>query len=178
MSERKRSTLAALLEEKPKRGRPARSVSRKNVYVALTQGKKQLVVDMAKELPSGLVRADIPDLAISLLTARMDLLRRDVADRDREIPEGVTDLESLYLLWDLTPPKDTKTKWTSIRLSPQQVIELGRSHGVLKALFGVNRSQVYGLSLTLFEQFLHREMIGKSFESLSELNNWILGIYL
>ena len=179
MSERRRSTLAALLEEKPKRGRPARSVSRKNVYVSLSQEQKQMVLDMAKELPSGLGRADIPDLAISLLTVRMDLLRRDVADRDREIPEGVTDLESLYLLWDLTPPsEDAQVKWTSIRLSPQQVIELGRSHGVLKALFGVNRSQVYGLSLILFEQFLHREMVGKSFDSLSELNSWILGIYL
>jgi hypothetical protein len=179
MGERRRSTLAALLEEKPKRGRPARAVSRKNVYVSLTQEQKQLVIDMARELPNGLGRADIPDLAISLLTVRMDLLRRDVADRDREIPEGVTDLESLYLLWDLTPPpKDVNAKWTSIRLSPQQVIELGRNHGVLKALFGVNRSQVYALCLTLFEQFLHREMVGKSFDSLSELNDWILGIYL
>ena len=151
MSERRRSTLAALLEEKPKRGRPARSVSRKNVYVSLSQEQKQRVLDMARELPGGLGRADIPDLAISLLTVRMDLLRRDVADRDIEIPEGVTDLESLYLLWDLTPPpEDAKAKWTTIRLSPQQVIELGRSHGVLKALFGVNRSQVYGLCLTLF----------------------------
>jgi hypothetical protein len=109
----------------------------------------------------------------------MDLLRRDVADRDREMPEGVTDLESLYLLWDLTPPPaEGMTKWTSIRLSPQQVIELGRIHGALKAMFGVNRSQVYSLSLILFEQFLHRQMAGKTFGSLAELNAWIPSIYL
>ena len=127
----------------------------------------------------GMGRADIPDLAINLLTVRMELLRRDVADRDREIPEGVTDLDSLYLLWDLPlPANDSPSKWTSIRLSPQQVIELGRIHGVLKALFGVNRSQVYGLSLTLFGQFLEGELAGKSFESLHEVNVYMQGIYL
>ncbi len=179
MSERKRSTLAALLEKKPKRGRPARLVSRKNVYVALTQEQKERVVSMAGKLPKGLGRADIPDLSVNLLTIRMELLRRDVADRDREIPEGVTDLESLFLLWDLPlPDRDAEPKWTSIRLSPQQSIELGRTHGVLKAMFGVTRSQVYGLGLTLFGRFLHKEMSGKSFESLPELNAWMSRIYL
>jgi hypothetical protein len=179
MSERRKSTLAALLEVKPKRGRPSRSVSRKNVYVALTQEQKKRVITMAGELPEGLSRADIPDLSITLLTTRMELLRRDVADRDREIPEGVTDLESLYLLWDLPlPDLDAEVKWTSIRVSPQQTIELGRTHGVLKAMFGVNRSQVYSLSLTLFGLFIHEEMTGKIFESLPELAAWMKRIYL
>ena len=134
---------------------------------------------MGGELPESLSRADIPDMAIALLTYRMELLRRDVADRDRVIPEGVTDLESLYLLWDLPlSPKDEQTAWTSIRLSPQQVVELGRIHGLLKALFGVTRSQVYNLSLTLFEQFLHQDLAGKTFNSLSEFNAWMRRIYL
>ena len=179
MSERRKSTLAALLEEKPKRGRPPRAISRKNVYVALTPEQKQGVENMVGELPGNFGRADIPDMAVNLLTIRMELLRRDVADRDREIPEGVTDLESLYLLWDLPlPSEEVEPAWTSIRLSPQQAIELGRAHGVLKAMFGVNRSQVYWLSLTLFGQFLRSELAGKSFESLPEVNAWMHGIYL
>jgi hypothetical protein len=179
MSERRRSTLAALLEEKPKKGRPPRAVSRKNVYVALTPEQKQRVEDMAGELPDNFGRADIPDMAVNLLAIRMELLRQDVADRDREIPEGVTDLESLYLLWDLPLPSDeTEPAWTSIRLSPQQAVELGRVHGMLKALFGVNRSQVYWLSLTLFWQFLHSELTNQSFETLPEVNAWMHSIYL
>jgi len=97
MSERKSSTIAALLEDKPKRGRPRRKVSRRNVYVALTPEQKQEVKILAKDLPDSLGRADIPDMAIDLLAARLDFLRRAVADRDREIPEGITDLDSLYL---------------------------------------------------------------------------------
>ena len=179
MSERRKSTLAALLEEKPKRGRPPRAVSRKNVYVALTPEQKQGVANMVGELPGNFGRADIPDMAVNLLAIRMELLRRDVADRNREIPEGVTDLESLYLLWDLPlPSEEAEPSWTSIRLSPQQAIELGRIHGVLKAMYGVNRSQVYWLSLTLFGQFLHSEHAGKSLESLPEVNAWMHRIYL
>jgi hypothetical protein len=179
MSEPGKSTLAALLEERPKRGRPPRAVSRKNVYVALTPEQKQRVENMAGELPGDFGRADIPDMAINLLTIRMELLRRDVADRDREIPEGVTDLESLYLLWDLPLPADeVEPSWTSIRLSPQEAIELGRIHGVLRAMFGVNRSQVYWLGLALFGQFLPGEFAGKSFESLPEANAWMHSIYL
>ena len=179
MSERKRSTLAALLEEKPKRGRPPRAVRRKNVYVAMPRDLKKSVENMAGELPDGLGRADIPDMSVNLLTIRMELLRRDVADRDREIPEGVTDLESLYLLWDLPlPNEEVKPGWTSIRLSPQQTIELGRVHGALNAMFGANRSQVYWLGLTLFRQFLSIELAGKSFESPPEVNAWMQRIYL
>ena len=104
MSERKPSTLAALLEDKPKRGRPRRAVSRKNVYVALTQEQKQEMESLAKELPEGLVRSDIPDMAVSLMASRLELLRQAVSDRNREIPEGITDMDSLYLLWDLPLP--------------------------------------------------------------------------
>lgn len=34
------STLAALLKEKPRRGRPSHNVSRQNVYVALAKSQK------------------------------------------------------------------------------------------------------------------------------------------
>jgi hypothetical protein len=179
MSERKSSTIAALLEEKPKRGRPRRKVSRKNVYVTLSPEQKQEVKILAEELPDGLVRADIPDMAVDLLAARLEFLRRAVADRDREIPEGITDLDSLYLLWDLPLPKeDDESKWTSIRLTPQQAIELGRAHGTLKALFGVNRSQVFGLSLALLYQFFREEMVEKRYSSVEDVHNWITRIYL
>ena len=80
------STLAALLEEKPKRGRPPRNVSRQNIYVALSGVQKEGMSQLAARLPKGLVRADLPDLAISFLAAQLEGLRRDVADRDREIP--------------------------------------------------------------------------------------------
>jgi len=179
MSERKSSTIAALLEDKPKRGRPRRKVSRRNVYVALSPEQKQEVKTLAEELPEGLSRADIPDMAVDLLAARLELLRQAVADRDREIPEGITDLDSLYLLWDLPLPKGKdETKWTSVRLAPQQAIELGRAHGTLKALFGANRSQVYGLSLALLSQFLKEKMVGKRYSSVEDVYNWITRIYL
>lgn len=151
------STLAALLKDKPKRGRPTRAVSRQNVYVALTQAEKEAMDALADYLPSRFSRADVPDLAVGVLTTRLEALRQAVSGRNREIPEGVTDLESLYLLWDLTLPtavKDGKRKWTSIRLSPQPAIELGRVHGTLNAAFGANRSETFSLALALFAQFI------------------------
>lgn len=179
MTERKDSTIAALLEEKPKRGRPRRQISRQNVYVALSQDQKKEMRQMAKGLPQGLSRADIPDMAVNLLAARLELLRRAVSGRDREIPEGITDLDSLYLLWDLKLPEDrSDSKWTSIRLSPQQAIELGRAHGMLNALFGANRSQVFALGLALLSYFLAGEMADKPYNSLEEVDRWITRIYL
>lgn len=151
------STLAALLREKPKRGRPPRAVSRQNVYVALTDYEKEMMDALAESLPANFARADIPDLAITVLTSRLEALRQAVSGRNREIPEGVTDLESLYLLWDLSlPPKQApaQRKWTSIRLSPQPSIELGRIHGTLNAVFNANRSDTFSLALALFGQFV------------------------
>ncbi|GAB4280320.1 MAG: hypothetical protein Kow0080_33130 [Candidatus Promineifilaceae bacterium] len=170
------STLTALLKEKPKRGRPPRSVSRKNVYVALSKEHKEVMSQLSRELPGWLSRSDLPDLAITILYARMEALRKAVADRDREIPEGITDLESLYLLWDLPlPEKNNNEKWTSIRVSPQQSIELGRVHGTLKVLFGTNRSQAFALGLALLSQYLHTNDIGEleNIDSLTQLQQYI-----
>jgi hypothetical protein len=63
-------------------------------------------------------------------------------------------------------------------LTPQQAIELGRAHGTLKALFGVNRSQVFGLSLALLYQFFREEMVEKRYSSVEDVHNWITRIYL
>jgi hypothetical protein len=179
MTERKDSTIAALLEKKPKRGRPRRKISRQNVYVALSQDQKEEMWRIAKGLPQGLSRADIPDMAVNLLAARLELLRRAVSGRDREIPEGITDLDSLYLLWDLKLPNDrSESRWTSIRLSPQQAIELGRAHGVLNALFGASRSEVFALALALLSHFLAGEMADRPYGSLEEVDSWIARIYL
>jgi len=179
VSKRKDSTIAALLEDKPKRGRPKRRVRRQNVYVALTHEQKESVDALTDRLPEGLSRADIPDMAVSLLAGRFDTMRQAVADRNREIPEGITDLDSLYLLWDLPLPSNgSDPKWTSIRLSPQQVIDLGRTHGILNALFGANRSQVFTLSLALLNQFLQEKMADKRYNTLEELEEWIERIYL
>ena len=175
----KASTISALLEDKPKRGRPTRDVSRQNVYVALTPTQKSEIKRLASFLPDKVKRADVPDLAISILNARLEALRRALADRNREIPEGVTDLESLYLLWDLTVPvTDEAEKWTSIRVSPQQNIELGRAHGTLNAAFGTNRSQTFGLGLALLAAYLEEANLAKKTLSLSELRQKILDIYL
>ena len=180
--ERKASTLAALLEEKPKRGRPPRAGSRQTVYVALTQEQNERLSEMSGMLPDGLVRADLPDLAITILSARFEALRRAVADREREIPEGITDLESLYLLWDLPlpPHEEANNKWTSIRVSPQQVIELGRVHGTLNAVFNANRSQTFELALVLLSQFLENETVHDSMAplTLGELRKKAQSIYL
>ena len=103
--EQKVSTLKDLLRDKPRRGRPRRMVARQNVYVALRPEQKQLMDALGERLPDGLGRPDVPDVAVSVLTARLEALRSAVAGRTREIPEGVTDLESLFLLWDLAPPQ-------------------------------------------------------------------------
>ncbi|MCA9959601.1 MAG: hypothetical protein R3E31_04790 [Chloroflexota bacterium] len=175
---RRTNTLAALLEDKPKRGRPQRDVKRQNVYVALSVAQKQAMKDLAQRLPDGLGRADLSDLAVSILAARLEALRRAVAGRNREIPEGITDLASLYLLWDLSlPPEEPELKWTSIRLSPQPSIELGRAHGTLNAVFGANRSQTFELALMLLAQFLE-DYPQVDPISLEELREKILDIYL
>lgn len=169
------STMAALLEEKPKRGRPRHMVSRQNVYVALRSEEKALMKRLVNYLPSGLKRADLADIAVSALTAKLEALRRAVAGRSREIPEGVTDLESLYLLWDLSlPPKDVEEKWTSIRVSPQQVIELGRAHGALNAAFGASRSQTFSLALSLLEQYLKEGSFDETDLTLAELRQQMM----
>lgn len=180
--ERKASTLAALLEDKPKRGRPPRAVSRQTVYVSLSPEQKERLSELAGQLPDGLSRSDLPDLAITILSARFEALRRAVADREREIPEGVTDLESLYLLWDSPLPTENESekKWTSIRVSPQQVIELGRVHGTLNAVFNTNRSQTFGLAMVLLGQYLEDEAVHDPTEAstLGDLRKKVHGIYL
>jgi hypothetical protein len=173
---KKDNTLAALLKDKPKRGRPPRQVSRQNVYVALSKTQRRQITEMVKLLPEGSSRADIPDMAVNLFSIRMELLREAVSGRNREIPEGITDLDSLYLLWDLPLHEEEEVKWTSIRLSPQQVISLGRVNGILKALFGATRSEVFGLALALLDQFLHQELTGSP-KSVEEINERMSRIY-
>jgi hypothetical protein len=171
---KKDSTLAALLKDKPTRGRPRRDVGRHNVYVALTKEEKKHMRELAKKMPDNIVRADIPDLAVTILTSKLEGLRRAVADRNREIPEGVTDFDSLYLLWDLPLPiKDTERKWTSIRLSPQEAIELGRTQGTLNAAFGATRSDTFSLGLALLTQYLEEIVILPDF-ALNEVRNQII----
>ena len=184
--EQKVSTLKELLREKPKRGRPRRMVARQNVYVMLSATQKAQMAVLARLLPRELGRPDVPDLAVSVLTARMEALRTAVVGRTREIPEGVTDLESLFLLWDLAPPPAADgrksfldsdvDRWTSIRLSPQQVLELGRLHGTLNAAFGASRSEVFALALGLLAQFLERQPLTGAEMTLGEVREMIFRI--
>lgn len=173
------STLAALLKKRPRRGRPSHPVSRQNVYIALTSAQKQAIKQLTEILPDSIVRADVPDLAITILTMRLEALHRAVADRNRTIPEGVTDLESLYLLWDLTlPVKDTEERWTSIRVSPQQVLDLGRAHGTLHAAFGVTRSQTFVLGLALLAQCLEDHPLDAALPTLEAVRQQLIHNYL
>ena len=210
--EQRVSTLKELLRDKPKRGRPRRMVARQNVYVALRPEQKSLMADLGERLPAGLGRPDVPDLAVSVLTARLEALRTAVAGRTREIPEGVTDLESLYLLWDVVPPgqgavvssqlsvtsgqtgagssqkstgrrraaagseasePEAGERWTSIRLSPQQALELGRAHGTLNAAFGAGRSEVFSLALGLLAHFLERHPLAGAEMGLADVREMI-----
>ena len=177
--EERPSTLAALLKEKPGRGRPSRNVSRQNVYVALAKSQKKQMKQLAGLLAAEISRADVSDLAISILAARLEALRRAVADRNREMPEGITDLESLYLLWDLPLPtlEEKDPKWTSIRVSPQQVIELGRAHGTLNAVFGANRSETFSLSLSLLEQLIEDHPLIQQYTTVEDLRKYIIEIH-
>ncbi|MDT8305183.1 MAG: hypothetical protein RRC07_04555 [Anaerolineae bacterium] len=176
----KENTLAALLRDKPRRGRPPREVSRQNVYVALSKDQKETLSRLAKRLPRGFARADVPDLALMVLATRMDGLRRAVAGRTRDIPEGITDLESLYLLWDvrLTREDGVEKRWTSIRVSPQQAIDLGRIHGTLNVLFGATRSDVFALALALLDSFIEQGLGGERPGSLAEMRERIADVYL
>lgn len=174
-----KGTLSELLKDRPKRGRPPRTVSRQNVYVALTDAQKRLISELAERLPAGLSRADVPDLAVTVLGARFESMRRAVAGRRREIPEGVTDLNSLYLLWDVHPPAgESEPRWTSVRLSPQEAVELGRIQGALNMRFGSTRSDVFALSLELLVSFLDQGMLSGKARSLSEVRDEIFRIYL
>ena len=180
---KKDNTLAALMREKPKRGRPPRAVSRQNVYVALTKSQKMQMKSLAKALPKGLNRADIPDMAVNLLSIRLERLRQAVSGRNREMPEGITDLESLHLLWDLPllykgggAVPEPEAKWTSIRLSPQQVISLGRVHGIFNALFGATRSVVFSLGLALLAQFIEEETADQEMDTIEAMSEWMESI--
>ena len=180
MSEQQKdSTLAALLKEKRRRGRPPREISRQNVYVELTEPQKDQLTALATALPEEFVRADVADLAVIVLATRLEGLRRAVAGRTREIPEGITDLESLYLLWDL-PLQDEgqEARWTSVRLSPQQAIDLGRAHGTLNVLFGATRSDVFGLAVALLQHLVENDLPEGEGASLLEMRDLISDIYL
>lgn len=174
------STMAALLREGPRRGRPRRAVSRQNVYVALTTEQKERMREMAQALPAGISRADVPDLAITALSVNMENMRRSVVGRNREIPEGITDFESLYLLWDLPlPPGGGELKWTTIRVSPQQGIELGRVHGALYALFGASRSDVFALGLALLGALVDEIPAAPGQKTMvADVQEWITDKYL
>ncbi len=160
------NTLAALLKEKPSRGRPRSAVPRQSVYVSLSVDQKGTIGALAKSTPAGIKRADIPDMAVMLLTTKLETLRNAVAGRDRELPEGITDMRALYYLWDLGDHKDTSEKaWTSIRLSPNWAIEFGRLQGQFNALFGANRSDVFELALVLLDTTI-QEWEGPEYDSL------------
>jgi hypothetical protein len=177
----KESTLAALLRDRPRRGRPRREVSRQNVYVALSKSQKETLGGLAKRLPGGFARADVPDLAIIVLSTRMEGLRRATSGRTREIPEGITDIESLYLLWDLRRSRDDREekRWTSIRVSPQQAIDLGRVHGTLNVLFGATRSDVFALALELLHHFVTDDSLNdQKLESMADIRKKIADLYL
>lgn len=175
----KDSTLAALLRDKPKRGRPRREVSRESVYIELSEEQKEQISAIAERLPDAFVRADVADLAIMVLAARLEALRRAVAGRTREIPEGITDLDSLYLLWDLPSPEQMDdARWTSVRVSPQQAIDLGRAHGTLNVLFGATRSEVFGLALSLLQYFVENDLPDEEATSLLEMKERVNDLYL
>ncbi len=68
------STLKELMRDKPRRGRPRRMVARQSVYVALHPDQKIRLDHLATLLPTNLSRADLPDLAVSVLTARVEAI--------------------------------------------------------------------------------------------------------
>ncbi len=151
-----KGTFRELLTDKQKRkpGRPKRPVPRQSVYVELSPEQKQQIGALGRQLPH-FGRADIPDMAVMILNTRMEAIRLAVVGRAREMPEGITDMQSLYFLWDVMPIEDSvEAKWTSIRLSPQQVDEFGALQGRFNLLFGANRSQVFTLALALLAQLV------------------------
>lgn len=172
-------TFAALTAEKPKRGRPKSAIPRQSVYVALSKQQKQRISELAKQLPKAIKRADIPDMCVMTLSTRMEQMRRAVAGRDRELPEGITDMESLYFLWDLPLPEDNPTvTWTSVRLSPQQVLEFGRLQGTFNAIFGANRSDVFSLALTLLSEH-QKSLVGNvGYQDLETYGSFLARKYL
>lgn len=173
------STLAALLKEKRKRGRPSHPITRQNVYIALTPGQKRQIKQLLPLLPTVVTRADVPDLVITVLSIRLEGLHRAMMDRNRTIPEGVTDLVSLYLLWDLPlPGNDDDAKWTSVRVSPQQVLDLGRAHGTLNAAFGATRSETFVLGLALLAQSLEDHPLDPTLKPLEQVRQQLIRNYL
>lgn len=170
-------TFAALTREKAKRGRPKSAIPRQSVYVALTKLQKQRISELAKQLPPGIKRADIPDMCVMTLSTRMEQIRRAVSGRDRELPEGITDIESLYFLWDLQlPDRNPDVTWTSVRLSPQQVLAFGRLQGTFKALFGATRSEVFTLAMGVLDDAVSAEIY--PYADLDEYGAYLTNTYL
>lgn len=154
-----KGTFRELLTDKHKRrpGRPYRAVPRQSVYVELSTDQKQQIGTIGRQLIH-FTRADVPDMAVMILNMRMEAIRLAVVGRSREMPEGITDMQSLYFLWDVAPVESMMmTKWTSIRLSPQQVDEFGALQGRFNLLFGANRSQVFTLALALLTQLVAKD---------------------
>ena len=173
-------TFAALTREKTRRGRPKSATPRQSVYVALSKAQKQRLSQLAKQFPATLKRADIPDMCVMVLSTRMEQIRRAVAGRDRELPEGITDMESLYFLWDLPlPDMKAEAAWTSVRLSPLQVVEFGRLQGTFKALFGATRSEVFMLAMTLLDDMtLIPQQNAYPYATLDEYHTYLVNTYL
>lgn len=134
----------------------------------MTRAQKAKLGRIAKQTPAGLKRADVPDMAVILLSSRLARLRNAVSGRSRELPEGITDIQSLYYLWDIPISNvQDEAKWTSIRLSPQWSVEFGRLQGTFNALFGSTRSEVFDLALDLLDC-----LIGESEPSYTSLNDF------
>lgn len=174
-----KGTFRELVTDKRKPGRPRHTVQRQSVYVELSPDQKIQIGDLGRRL-ARFKRSDVPDMAVMTLATRIEAIRIAVAGRAREMPEGITDMQSLYFLWDIPPVGESaESKWTSIRLSPQQVDEFGSLQGRFSLLFGANRSHVFTLALALFAQLVTLEEENlNTLTTLEQFNRFLTDNYL
>ena len=103
----------------------------------------------------GLARADLADLAITMLNgAPGSAAARGRRSQPRDPRGGHRYGLSLSAVGSATAAEGREEKWTSVRVSPQQVIELGRAHGTLNAAFGASRSDTFSLGLVLLDRYM------------------------
>lgn len=153
------------------------AVSRQSVYVALSPEQKALVNELADCLAGDLGRADISQYGRhvgAVGSVAPGCFGSEQEDAERDCP-GI----GLFVVGCAFAAPWPMAVGTSIRLSPQQVIQLGRAQGLLHALFNANRSEVFSLGLGLLNILLKSDSFPlASVASLTAFEDEITRIYL
>ncbi len=151
MSDRsfEQGTFRRLNEQRKRRGRPPAAQPRHPVQLWLLPSEYDRLGNLSERWPAlKLSRSHILGLGIRALGQRLAALRANMEGSGADLPIGVLDLESLYLLWDLEPTANNSArKRYQLTLMDDEKWQLADMTVVLSRSISVNRSRVAGLSI-------------------------------